>query len=147
MFAKSSTFTCSLAQNINRKRGTLSILCLEQVRRDVIIELHRLGNDPPKIREITKYPKGTVNNVIKRYKEKGTTKRKAHKKRKDTVIDEDLKQFVKTVWQPSMSIRDLARQTNVAATTILRAIRGEAPHTQTTAPGVILVLLNLTCTL
>ena len=106
---------------------------MEQVRRDVIIELHRLGKDSPEIREITKYPKATVNAVIKRYKEKGTTKRKASKKRKDTVMNEDLKQFVKTVWHPSMSLSSLARQTNLSVTTMCRAIKGETAPTKTTA--------------
>ena len=98
----------------------------------MIIELYRLGNDPLKIREVTKYPKSTIYEVIKRYKEKGITKRKDHPRRKDIARTEDLRQFVKTLWQPSMSIRSLARQTNVSITTMLRAIREDMPQNQTT---------------
>ena len=49
------------------------------------------GHDSVKIREVTKYPKSTVNRIIKCYKEKGLTKRKEYHRRKGTVRNKDLR--------------------------------------------------------
>ena len=106
----------------------------EQLRRDVIIELHRAGNHKRTIQEVTKYSRLTIHRIIKRYEETGLTKRKEGKerKRRKDALDEDFKQFVKTLWQPSMSIRSLAMQANVSETTMLRAIREDGPRNKTT---------------
>ena len=48
------------------------------------------------------------------------------------VRTEDLKEFVKTMWHPSMSIHSLAKQTNVSQNTLMTAFREDIPDPQTT---------------
>ena len=66
---------------------------------------------------------------VKKLKKKGQdlTPKCDKKRGRKTVITEDLKQFIKAMWQPSMSIKTLAKHTNVSSWTIMRAIQGDTP--------------------
>ena len=69
---------------------------------------------------------------VKKMKKEGKDLKPKFKGAVKTVRTEDLKEFVKTMWHPSMSIRSLAKQTNVSTTTLMRAIREDIPDPQTT---------------
>ncbi len=97
---------------------------MEQRRRDAVLELYCAGKGPKAIISLLKYPKSTVYDIIKRYKEEGLVDRKEHnprsdKKRTPTFIA-NLNRSIKS--NPGTPITELARRRNVSRTTISKAI-------------------------
>ncbi len=83
-----------------------------------------MGKGAKVINNLLKYPKTTVYDIIKRFRDKGETKRKAHKQRSDSKKTskflDNLKRSVKS--NPSPSMAELARRRNISTSTISRAI-------------------------
>ncbi len=111
-------------RNLRKAKFSLLNSVMEQIRRDAILELYRAGKGAKVISNLLKYPKTTVYDIIKRFRDKGETKRKAHKQRSDSKRTpkflDNLKRSVKS--NPSTSMAELARRRNISTSTISRAI-------------------------
>ncbi len=99
-------------------------MTMEQARRSAIVELHCTGHSPATIVSLLKYPKSTVYDVIKRFKECGDTKRKEHDPQSDKIRSPQflvgLKRSVDA--HPERSISWLARDRNMSRHVISVAI-------------------------
>jgi len=100
---------------------------MEPDKRSAVIELYRAGRPAHEIYKLLKYPKSTVYDIIKRYKDRGESTRKEHTPRSDKIRTPrflaGLKRSIKA--NPDSSINKLATDRNVSSMTISRAINND----------------------
>ena len=119
----SSSASCFILASTSRS----SLLCkksMEQLRRNVILELLKAGHDGPSIIKVTKYAKATVHRVIARFKKEGVIERKPHERPRSKRTPELLAKLKRSIARnPGKSQAKQAKRWGVSEMTISKAVR------------------------